>query len=630
MNKLDIRILQIDLARQIESIEIVKSYADFAKECGFNYILLYLEAAIRTPDTEYFYKDETYSMDEMKEIVNYIESIGLKVIPCFENLPHLEKFFRYKKLEHLSELYDEKTLTRGYNPSRFGSEGCPSNPELYKFFDKYFTDCMECFPNSEYVHMGLDEVFDLAHCDKCRERLNSGLTKKDIFYEHVIHTYNLCKSWGRTMMMWDDFFESVDIAERLPRDIIMVNWNYSFVGTEPGGHWIGRRKKDWFRYYDKLGFKYIFGVWAQGGSSTENVDTFTRYANKYSPIGGICTSWEKSDCFYHGTYPLVYYTSQLWLGNLKTEEDKINAMAYMLQGDKELAKLLLSNTIDGCGGGLDMLDVVENQTSGARTWLLRNKYFIEELKTFLPKMKGLSKDILTDIYDVAMEMYLISSFNDLGYRVFDAYETDGITDKFIKEVEKVEAEMLELESNAKKLWAKYRKNIKSQDDAFENKWVKYTEAFKKIKARLKENKKWGTFTGEYMLHDMYGTPNAKIVVKYVDGSEQVLYNSQLKPSLGSACFQVRYRMENKLIDSMTFTASGEGACYPSYFYYVVDNKKYIVDTVEKVEGNCERIEKILENDSGFAILGYEDALKCFNDIDSTKELHTIKVKFKEL
>lgn len=630
MEKLGIRILQIDLARQIESIEYVKSYADFAKECGYNYLLLYLEASIRTPDTEYFYKDESYSMDEMKEIVTYAESIGLKVIPCFENLPHLEKFLRYKELEHLSELYDEKTITRGYRSDRFGSEGCPSNPDLYKFLDKYFTDCMECFPNSEYVHMGLDEVFDLAHCEKCRERLNSGMTKCDIFYEHVMHTYNLCKSWGRTMMMWDDFFEFVDIAERLPRDIIMVNWNYSYVGTEPAGHWIGKRKKDWFRYYDKLGFKYILGIYAHRGSSTENADTFTRYGAKYSPIGGICTAWERAESFYHGAYPYIYYTGKLWLGELKSEEDRINAIAHLLQGDKELAKLLLSNNIGGCGGGLGMMDVVENQTGGARSWLIRNKYFLDQLKSYLPKMQGLAKDILTDIYDYACENYLNSSFNDLGNRVFDAYETDGITDKFIPEVEKAEAEMAKLAENAKGLWAKYRPTIKSQGQRFENKWGKYPGAYKRIKERLAENKKWGTFTGEYMLHDMYGTPRAKIVIKYVDGTEQVLHNGQLKPSLGSACFQVRYRIENKLIESMTFTASGEGACYPSYFYYVVDKKKYIVDSVEKIEGNCERIEKILENDSGFSILGYEDALKCFNDIDCTKDLHTIKVKFREL
>lgn len=626
---LDMRILQIDLARQKETIEYIKSYADFGKECGYNYFLLYLENAIRTPDTEFFNKEETYSIDEMKEIVNYIEGIGLKVIPCFENLPHLEKFFEYPQLAHLSELYDEKTPSR-FGGSRYGSEGCPSNPELYKFLDKYVTDCMECFPNSEYIHMSLDEVFNLAHCDKCKARLANGETKADIFYEHTIKTYNLVKSLGRTMMMWDDFFEYVDISERLPRDIIMVNWNYSYIGSEPIGHWVGRRKRDWFRWYDKLGFKYIFGVYAHRGSSIFNTESFTRYADRFSPIGAICTSWERRDSFYHGSYPFVYYSAQKWLGKINCEQDKIDAIAHLLQDDKDLAKLLLSNDIGGLSSNWSMLDRVENATGGSGAWVRRTKYFLEQLESYLPKMTGLAKDILTDIYDYACENFICATFNEIGNKVFDAYETDGITDKFIPEIECAQTKLAKIYENAKGLWAKYRPNIKSRLNTFENKWNGYLERINKIKEGLKENKKWGTLTGEYMLHNAWGNPRMEIKVNYQDGTSEIVFSNQLKPMLGSACFQVRYKIQNKPIESLTLTGWGEGASYPSYFYYLVNDKKYIVDSVEKIQGNCERLENLLENDSGFAIMGYEDALKCFNDVECTKEKHIINVKFREL
>jgi hypothetical protein len=37
--------LQIDLARQKERVDFVKSYMDFAVQNGYNSVLLYLEAA---------------------------------------------------------------------------------------------------------------------------------------------------------------------------------------------------------------------------------------------------------------------------------------------------------------------------------------------------------------------------------------------------------------------------------------------------------------------------------------------------------------------------------------------------------------------------------------------------------
>jgi hypothetical protein len=574
-------------------------------------------------------------MEEMKEIVDYAESIGLSVIPNFENFSHIEKFMQYPEFSHLSELYEEGTVTRGYDVKmvgyRYGTCGCPSNPDLHKFLDKYLTDCMECFKNSKYVLLGFDEIWDLGHCKKCRERLKNGETKTDIFYKEVMHAYELVKSWGKTLIIADDWFEYCDISEKLPKDIIIDTWNYGHFTAEPGGHWVGRRKRDWFKWYDKIGLQYIFSVKAQKGSYIINTDSFNRYAEKYSPIGAFCTSWCRADCFYQGSYPFKYYTAQSWLGEIKTEEDRINAFAKLLDGNKELAKLLLSGTPRDIGGRLNLTEIIENENSAIRNHLSQSKLFIERLRKFMPLMKDRAKEILTDIFDNYYEDYLNTKMLCLGNQIFDSYETDGKTDKYLEEILEIEEGFKELKANAEWLWSIDRgEKIKSQSDAFNKKYAKYPKAFKEIKEKLLSNQKHGTFTGEYMLHDIYGTPNVELTITYEDGEKQTLFSGQLKPSLGSACFQVRYKIKNKLIDNLTFTAWGEGASYPSYFYYVVDGKKYVVDSVEKVQGRVEREEKILENDSGFAIMGIEDGLKCFNDIDATKEKNIIKVKFKEL
>ena len=96
--------LQIDLARQKENLDYVKSYMDFAAENGYNSLIMYLENLVRTPSTEYFDLEESYSQDEIKELVTYAESRGLDVIPAFENLGHLERFFRYPQWQGFAEI----------------------------------------------------------------------------------------------------------------------------------------------------------------------------------------------------------------------------------------------------------------------------------------------------------------------------------------------------------------------------------------------------------------------------------------------------------------------------------------------------------------------------------------------
>ena len=74
--------LRIDLARQKERLDFVKSYINFAVQNGYNSVLLYLENVVRTPSTEYFDKENTYLMEEMSEIIAYGTANGLDVIPA--------------------------------------------------------------------------------------------------------------------------------------------------------------------------------------------------------------------------------------------------------------------------------------------------------------------------------------------------------------------------------------------------------------------------------------------------------------------------------------------------------------------------------------------------------------------
>ena len=142
---------QIDLARQKENIPFIKEYIDFAFNNGYNAMLCYLENAVRTSETEYFDKDDTYSLDEMRELVKYGDEKGVSLIPVFENLGHMEKMFAYPQLENLSECKNEQKEGRGFSAALRGTCGCSSNEKLYEFFEKYISEVSSVF-TSPYIH----------------------------------------------------------------------------------------------------------------------------------------------------------------------------------------------------------------------------------------------------------------------------------------------------------------------------------------------------------------------------------------------------------------------------------------------------------------------------------------------
>lgn len=341
MKNLEIIAFSIDLARQKERVEFVKNQMKFCRANGYNTVLLYLEASVRTSVTSFFDKASSYSLDEIADIVNYGESIGIDVVPAFETLAHMEKFFVYKQLSDLAEFDDEHNQGRDFCSTLYphGSHGCATNPRLQSFTDKYVTEVCGVF-HSKYVHMGMDEMFQFACCDDCRRTIEGGVTKQQLFVDFVLHEHALVSAMNRTMLMWDDMLEYYPVAGLLPRDIVLCNWNYIYVGVSPRGKWTGRSGVDPFALYDKLGFRYMFCCKAGNLSQTFNVDSYTEYAEKHNPIGAILTSWERSDCFYPCLQPVVAYAGRLWNG-MTDGKTAVDVFAEYI-GDGDLSERLIN------------------------------------------------------------------------------------------------------------------------------------------------------------------------------------------------------------------------------------------------------------------------------------------------
>ena len=182
MNKFDIRWAQLDVARQMESIDFIEKFITLLSDFGYNGLFLYLEDRIKTASYQLPADSEVYTIDEIKHIISYAAERNIEVVPCVATLGHAERFLRHKELEHLAELQgDMKGRFEGKQKLAF----CVTHPDFYKFIGTYLTEVAELFP-SKWFHVGLDEFWDFNLCERCKKAMPTLMDEQKMFIKHLL------------------------------------------------------------------------------------------------------------------------------------------------------------------------------------------------------------------------------------------------------------------------------------------------------------------------------------------------------------------------------------------------------------------------------------------------------------
>lgn len=299
-----IRAVQMDLARQMETVDYMEHYADFAAEQGFNTLVLYLEGRVRTASFPYREKKHSYSLEDMRRIVAHAGGLGMEVVPVIASLGHAAQFVSCPELAHLAEERCGRT--------RFGGGGtfCASLDETYDFLERYLKELSEVFTGQNF-HLGCDEAWNFGYCDLCSARgEKQGLGA--MFVEHCRRMEKICGRLGKRMWIWDDMFEFFPgHLEKMPRSILLCHWNYNEIVDEEGAraHFANKWRRDWLAEYGRLGFDALICPWTH---APRNIVTFTDYARRHNVLGGLMTQWELSRRFHDEYMPLVAFAGRLW------------------------------------------------------------------------------------------------------------------------------------------------------------------------------------------------------------------------------------------------------------------------------------------------------------------------------
>jgi hexosaminidase len=159
-----------------------------------------------------------YTQAQIREIVDYAADRAIRVMPEFDIPGHSTSWFvAYPQYSSAPGSY---TIERKFGV--FGPAFNPADERIYPFFDAFFKEMAELFPDP-YLHIGGDEVE--GHQWEANPAIQAFKKKNGLADNSALQAYfnkrllKILTKHGKKMVGWDEIFQP-----DLPKDIVIHSW----------------------------------------------------------------------------------------------------------------------------------------------------------------------------------------------------------------------------------------------------------------------------------------------------------------------------------------------------------------------------------------------------------------------
>ena len=209
----------LDSARCLEVRGYYRRFIDFVSDRGINLLLWHFTddqgCSLRFDAVPEAASPHAYTKPEMRELVAYARSRGVRVVPELAALGHSRYLTALPAYRHLSEAGEDAHF----------SGMCPVSDETRRIITTLIAETCEVFDDPD-LHVGFDEVNIGGH-PLTRDALRTR-TKGDLLADYAVFLNDTVRAQGRRTWMWADcVLKSPELLQRLPRDVVTCDWQYT-------------------------------------------------------------------------------------------------------------------------------------------------------------------------------------------------------------------------------------------------------------------------------------------------------------------------------------------------------------------------------------------------------------------
>ena len=208
---------------------------------GINMLILYAEDTYEVPGEPFFgYLRGRYTQDEMRDLDDYADALGLEMFPCIQALAHLEQILQWPAYADYRDV---------------GGVLLAEEERTYELLEKMIVAASTPF-RSKRIHLGMDEAWGIG-TGRYRER-HGEKSGFDILNNHLARVRQICQAHGLKPMIWSDMYFRIGsksggyydrdcvipepVIEGIPKDVELVYWDYYHTDAEFYAEWIDRHR----------------------------------------------------------------------------------------------------------------------------------------------------------------------------------------------------------------------------------------------------------------------------------------------------------------------------------------------------------------------------------------------------
>ncbi|HUU28999.1 MAG TPA: family 20 glycosylhydrolase [archaeon] len=271
---LALRGISDDISRgQVSTPADMKEIVRFLARYKMNVYMPYLEDMFTFHSHPEFGNNRgALTRGDVAELEKFARSVHVRIIPIFQTLGHYENLLLKKNYRYLAEFPGAHTLS-------------PSAEETCQFLRDVLGEIVPAF-SDRYFHIGCDETWEVG-LGKSRE-LVSKSGAGAVYLDHYRKIYDIVTGMDRRVMMYGDMVLNFpDLLSGLPKDIIIVDWQYS-GDSYPS---VAKFRKAGFDVVVSPSVQNFNRLYPDYGKALPNIENLTRVGFENGALGAITSSW---------------------------------------------------------------------------------------------------------------------------------------------------------------------------------------------------------------------------------------------------------------------------------------------------------------------------------------------------